>query len=364
MSCRCTRRASRQPGRRLFRMRALDGQDHRQGEGRADGQAQRLPGLGQSRRRRRCSSTISRRWASTPRSSWTPRISTRPCCRTSRSTPTAAPRSRTSRHSTGALASLALARYEARHAAELPEERTTTCPRHRLPTPYGIANTDAMLQKISEITGKPIPDSLVKERGVALDALQDLAHMFFADKRVAIFGHPDLVIGLAEFCLEVEMKPVLLLLGDDNNTLQEGPAHPGAEGEGRLGHGGRLQRRPLGAGEARARTRTTKHRPDPRPFQGPLRRHRRQHPDGARRLPDLRPRRALPPSDHGLSRRHAARRDRSPTRCSRTWNTPRTASGSSTPGEVFLRTGAHPPSLCANQRRVAVPTVAPLPLPA
>ena len=32
---------------------------------------------------------------------------------------------------------------------------------------------------------------------VALDALQDLAHMFFADKKVAIFGHPDLVIGLA-----------------------------------------------------------------------------------------------------------------------------------------------------------------------
>ena len=52
-------------------------------------------------------------------------------------------------------------------------------------TPYGIANTDAMLEEISRITGKPIPESLVKERGVALDALQDLAHMFFADKKVA-----------------------------------------------------------------------------------------------------------------------------------------------------------------------------------
>jgi len=50
----------------------------------------------------------------------------------------------------------------------------------------------------------------------ALDAIADIAHMFLADKRVAIYGNPDLVIGLAEFCLDLEMKPKLLLLGDDN----------------------------------------------------------------------------------------------------------------------------------------------------
>ena len=96
-------------------------------------------------------------------------------------------------------------------------------PRSLLSTPYGIANTDAMLEEISRITGKPIPESLVEERGVALDALMDLAHMFFADKKVALFGHPDLVIGLAEFCLEVELKPVLLLLGDDNTRYKKDP---------------------------------------------------------------------------------------------------------------------------------------------
>ncbi|VTM88441.1 Nitrogenase iron-iron protein beta chain [Raoultella ornithinolytica] len=40
--------------------------------------------------------------------------------------------------------------------------------------------------------------------------------MFLADKKVAIYGNPDLVVGLAEFCLDLEMKPMLLLLGDDN----------------------------------------------------------------------------------------------------------------------------------------------------
>ena len=121
-----------------------------------------------------------------------------------------------------AIASLALARYEGASASDYLKSEFDV-PRSLLSTPYGIANTDTMLEEISRITGKPIPESLIKERGVALDALMDLAHMFFADKKVALFGHPDLVIGLAEFCLEVELKPVLLLLGDDNTRYKKDP---------------------------------------------------------------------------------------------------------------------------------------------
>lgn len=121
------------------------------------------------------------------------------------------------RDSANAVASLALARYEGASAAAWLEEAHQV-PSHLINTPYGIRNTDVMLRKISDITGKPIPESLVKERGVALDALADLAHMFFANKKVAIFGHPDLVLGLAQFCLEVELEPVLLLIGDDQGS--------------------------------------------------------------------------------------------------------------------------------------------------
>jgi len=121
-----------------------------------------------------------------------------------------------------AIGSLALARYEGGSSAQYLQTEFEV-PNTQVNTPYGIANTDAMLQAVSRITGKPIPESLVRERGIALDALQDLAHMFFADKRVALFGHPDLVIGLAQFCLEVELKPVLLLLGDDNGKYKKDP---------------------------------------------------------------------------------------------------------------------------------------------
>ena len=116
-----------------------------------------------------------------------------------------------------AKATFSLARYEGASAGEYLQE-TFQVPNHLVNTPYGIRNTDALLRKLSEVTGKPIPESLVKERGLALDALADLAHMFFANKKVAIFGHPDLVFGLAQFCLEVELEPVLLLIGDDQGT--------------------------------------------------------------------------------------------------------------------------------------------------
>jgi nitrogenase molybdenum-iron protein beta chain len=121
-----------------------------------------------------------------------------------------------------AQGTLALNRYEGGKAAKYLEKRWDV-PAIIGPTPIGIRNTDTFLQNLKTLTGMPIPASLVRERGIALDALTDLTHMFLADKKVAIYGNPDLVIGLAEFCLDLEMKPVLLLLGDDNPNYKTDP---------------------------------------------------------------------------------------------------------------------------------------------
>lgn len=121
-----------------------------------------------------------------------------------------------------ALGTIALNRYEGRKAADYLQEKFDI-PTIIGPTPIGIRNTDTFLQNLKQLTGKPIPASLVRERGIAIDALTDLVHMFLADKRVAIYGNPDLVIGLAEFCLDLEMKPVLLLLGDDHAFYDKDP---------------------------------------------------------------------------------------------------------------------------------------------
>jgi nitrogenase molybdenum-iron protein beta chain len=114
-----------------------------------------------------------------------------------------------------AFGTIALNRYEGGKAAKF-LEKEFGIPAIIGSTPIGIRNTDTFLQNLKKITGKPIPQSLVRERGIALDAITDLTHLFLADKRVAIYGNPDLVISLAQFCLDLEMKPMLLLLGDDN----------------------------------------------------------------------------------------------------------------------------------------------------
>lgn len=121
-----------------------------------------------------------------------------------------------------AFGTIALNRYEGGKAAQY-LEKSFGIPAVIGPTPIGIRNTDTFLANLKAMTGKPIPPSLVRERGIAIDALTDVAHMFLADKKVAIYGNPDLVIGLAEFCLDLEMKPVLLLLGDDNISYADDP---------------------------------------------------------------------------------------------------------------------------------------------
>jgi nitrogenase molybdenum-iron protein beta chain len=126
------------------------------------------------------------------------------------------------RGTANASASLALNQYEGAKAVKYLEDEFGV-PATIGPTPIGIRNTDKFLATLKQITGKPIPPSLVKERGIAIDTLTDLTHMFFAGKKVAIYGSPDLVIGLAQFCIDLEMKPMLLLLGDDNASYESDP---------------------------------------------------------------------------------------------------------------------------------------------
>ncbi|MBY9078612.1 nitrogenase molybdenum-iron protein subunit beta [Paenibacillus sp. HN-1] len=77
-------------------------------------------------------------------------------------------------------------------------------------TPLGVKATDKLLEAISELTGLPVPASLIEERGRVIDAYTD-SHPYLHGKRVALVGDPDLLIGLIGFCLEVGMEPVHIL---------------------------------------------------------------------------------------------------------------------------------------------------------
>ncbi len=76
--------------------------------------------------------------------------------------------------------------------------------------PVGVAGTDKFLMEVSRITGRAIPEELAKERGRLVDAIADSsAHIH--GKKFAIYGDPDLCLGLAGFLLELGAEPIHVL---------------------------------------------------------------------------------------------------------------------------------------------------------
>ncbi len=76
--------------------------------------------------------------------------------------------------------------------------------------PMGIAAFDRFLIKVSEITGKPVPEAIKWERGIAVDAATD-AHQYLHGKRFALFGDPDVMLGLAGFIMEMGGEPAYVV---------------------------------------------------------------------------------------------------------------------------------------------------------
>jgi len=86
--------------------------------------------------------------------------------------------------------------------------------------PIGVKATDEFLMEISRITGKPIPEALEKERGRLVDAIADsTAHIH--GQKFAIYGDPDLCLGLAAFLLELGAEPTHVLATNGSKAWAE-----------------------------------------------------------------------------------------------------------------------------------------------
>jgi nitrogenase molybdenum-iron protein beta chain len=81
-----------------------------------------------------------------------------------------------------------------------------------LPLPMGVAGTDAFLLKLKELSSQPVPPELELERGRLIDLLLD-SHQYFYQKKVAIFGDPDTVVGLVAMALEMGLTPKYVATG-------------------------------------------------------------------------------------------------------------------------------------------------------
>jgi nitrogenase molybdenum-iron protein NifN len=92
-------------------------------------------------------------------------------------------------------------------------------PNHTLTMPVGIRATDAFLDTLAAITGRPIPAGLTAERGRLIDSMVD-AHKIIFGKRAVVFGEADLVIGLTSFLCETGITPVLCACGGNTGKFE------------------------------------------------------------------------------------------------------------------------------------------------
>jgi len=81
-----------------------------------------------------------------------------------------------------------------------------------LPMPVGVSYTDQYVLALRKQTRNAVPMELEIERGQLVDLLLD-SHQYTYQKKAAIFGDPDVVIGLTSLALEMGMTPKYVITG-------------------------------------------------------------------------------------------------------------------------------------------------------
>ncbi len=120
-------------------------------------------------------------------------------------------------------------------------EMTWKQPCSHVDIPMGLEWTDDFLMKVSALTGKPIPESLAKERGRLVDMMTD-SHAWLHGKRFALYGDADFVMGLTKFLLELGAEPTHILCSHANKRWQKAMEKMLSEspyGQGAAVHSGR-----------------------------------------------------------------------------------------------------------------------------
>ncbi len=91
---------------------------------------------------------------------------------------------------------------------------------HRLGMPIGIEETDRFFDLLCSLSGKPVPEKYVKERGRLVDAYVD-GHKYIFGKKAIIYGEEDLVVGMCAFLAEIGIFPVLCASGGTSGLLAD-----------------------------------------------------------------------------------------------------------------------------------------------
>lgn len=87
----------------------------------------------------------------------------------------------------------------------------------------GLTATDAFVQRLSEISGRPVPARLKRQRSQLVDAMLD-GHFHTGNKRVALAAEPDLLWALGSFLVEMGAELTVCVTTTQSPVLERVPA--------------------------------------------------------------------------------------------------------------------------------------------
>ena len=93
-------------------------------------------------------------------------------------------------------------------------------PAHTMSIPVGVEQTDAFIEKMSDLSGAPIPEELYRSRQRLIDAYTD-GHKYIFGKRVLVYGEEELVASLYTFLKEIGACPVVCGSGGSTGLLEK-----------------------------------------------------------------------------------------------------------------------------------------------
>ena len=113
---------------------------------------------------------------------------------------------------------ISLGRQTSEPSAEVLRKKCSV-PFKSLPLPMGVEATDELMLALQAFSKEDVPASIEEERGQLVDMMIDI-HPYTYGKKVAIYGDPDTVLGIAAFVLELGMIPKYILTGTPGNQFE------------------------------------------------------------------------------------------------------------------------------------------------
>ncbi len=91
---------------------------------------------------------------------------------------------------------------------------------HRMPIPVGVEMNDLFFETLSRVSGIPIPEKYLKERGRLIDSYAD-GHKYVFGKRAVVYGEEDFVVAMTIFLSEIGIDVALAATGGESGRLAE-----------------------------------------------------------------------------------------------------------------------------------------------